>query len=139
VQKITYFLHMGPSQQLKICLAARLGPLAVGSVVASEFASRLRLLHKLLFSFFFFSPTAIPLPLALQRRLDKKKVATAADKRTSGVMSAGASASTSATNSSINGEESESSDDEKIDMNLSISLGVAFDMVVGTGAREVYQ
>ena len=45
---------MNPSQQLKIFLAARLGPLAVGSIVASAFAPRLRLLY--------FSPTVIPLP-----------------------------------------------------------------------------
>jgi hypothetical protein len=53
---------MVPSQQLNMILAARLGKLDVGSIVASAFAPRLRLLHKLFYSFFFFSPTAMPLP-----------------------------------------------------------------------------
>jgi hypothetical protein len=54
---------MGPSQHLKIFLAARLGPLAVGSILASEFDPRLRLLHNFfLSSFFILSPTVMPLP-----------------------------------------------------------------------------
>jgi hypothetical protein len=51
------------------------------------------------------------LELALQRRLDKQKVATAADKSASGSLPAGVSASTPPTNSSTNGEENDSSDD----------------------------
>jgi hypothetical protein len=53
------------------------------------------------------------LELALQRRLDKRNVATAADKSTCGGLSAGASASTPATYNSTNGEENDSSGDEE--------------------------
>jgi hypothetical protein len=54
---------MGPSQQLKIFLAACLGPLAVASILALEFIPRFRLLHRcFLFSFCFFSPTVMLLP-----------------------------------------------------------------------------
>jgi hypothetical protein len=66
-------------------------------------------------------------------------VATAADKSASGNLSAGVSASTPATNSSTNGEENYSRDDEEIAMHESIGSDVAFAMVLGTGAREVYQ
>jgi hypothetical protein len=80
------------------------------------------------------------LELALQRRLDKQKVATAADKSTSGsLLSAGALSSTPATNSCTNGDENDSSEDEEIDMHVPIGSNVAFAMVVGTGARVVYQ
>ena len=66
-------------------------------------------------------------------------MATAADKCTSGSLSEGVSASTPATNSSTNGEENDSSGDEEIDMHVSIGSDVAFAMVMGTGARPIYQ